>query len=45
MHVVRHSEPEGPLPVVVAAVTQQTCPAVQSLVLVHATHTGLAQAI
>jgi hypothetical protein len=40
-HEVAHTEPEGPLPVVVAAVTQHTFPPVQSLALVHATLTGL----
>jgi hypothetical protein len=44
-HAVLHAEPDGPLPIVVAAVTQQTCPPVQSLCLVQATHTGLAHSI
>jgi hypothetical protein len=44
--VERHSEPDGPLPTVDAAVTQQVVPAslpAQSDALVHDTHTGLAQ--
>jgi hypothetical protein len=40
---VRQAEPEGPLPVVVAGVTQHTCPVSQSWVFVQATHTGLGQ--
>jgi hypothetical protein len=40
-HDVRHAEPEGPLPVVVAAVTQHVIPPVQSLARVQATQTGL----
>jgi hypothetical protein len=44
--VERHSEPEGPLPTVDAAVTQQVVPAslpAQSDALVQDTHTGLEQ--
>jgi hypothetical protein len=45
MQDFRHSDPDGPLPVVVAAVTQQTSPPVQSLWRVQATHTELAHSI